>query len=546
MQWADTIYIGGDLVTVDDDNPSASALAVRNGEILAVGTNDDILAHRGPSTQVVELGGRTMVPGFLDGHSHFINALSVATQANVYAPPFGPGDSVAAILTALEELHASQTFEPDVPLMAYGYDGDRMTDGRQLTAADLDSRFPDRPVVVQHVSLHGAVLNSAALDKYGITADTETPPGGVIVRKEGSNEPAGLVMEAAYEPIFSQLPRPTPADAMERLEAGQQLYAAAGITTAQEGATFLLDLAILKTGAKANKLFIDVVAFPFVSDFAQILRTNPRETWGRYDGGLKLGGVKVTLDGSPQGRTAYFSDDYLTGGPSGEPDWRGEPLLPESEVPEIFKRVHDLDLPLIVHCNGDASIDLFLDSFEQAYGTDISNDHRTAIIHSQFVRRDQLEKYRDWGLIPSFYTEHTYFFGETHITNLGQERASFLSPMRTALDMGIRCSNHTDFNVAPIDQMFVIWSAVNRLTLGGQVLGPDERITPLEALRAITLDTAYWYREEDRKGSLEVGKLADLVILDRNPLDVDPLEIKDIRVLETIKAGESIYRRKAD
>jgi predicted amidohydrolase YtcJ len=540
---ADTLYIHGEIVTIDASNPRAQALAVKDGRIVAVGDETEVLGHRGPGTVVVDLDGRTMVPGFLDGHSHFINSLSVATQANVYAPPFGPGDSVAAIVSALKELQRSQQVAPGEMLMAYGYDGDALLEGRELCAADLDPHFPDNPVIVQHVSLHGGVLNSAALAKYGITADTPTPPGGIILRQEGSNEPAGLLMETAYLPIFSQLPKPAADQMMDRLEAGQRIFAAAGVTTAHEGASHLLDVAILRQGAREGRLFIDVVAYPFITDLEHVLRSNPASTFGTYRGGLKLAGVKVTLDGSPQGRTAYFTAPYLTGGPGGEQDWAGEPTFPEEQVQKMFDRVHGLGLPMNVHCNGDAAIDLFLRCFERAWGDEVTGDHRTAIIHSQFVRRDQLERYRDWKLIPSFYTEHAYFFAKTHLANRGREQAEFLSPMRTALDMGIRCSNHTDFNVSPVDQLFVIWTAVNRISREGQVLGADERITPFEALRAITLDTAYWYREEDQKGSLEVGKLADLVILDRNPLEVDPMEIKDIRVLETVKAGKTIYRR---
>ena len=539
---ANLVYLGGDIVTVDPSRPRATALAVRDGRIVAVGDDDDVAPYRGPDTTVVDLAGRTVVPGFLDGHSHFINALSVATQANVYAPPFGPGDSIAHVVGALQELVAERGMPENGVLMAYGYDGDAMRDGRELTAADLDEHFPAVPVIVQHVSLHGAVLNSAALAKYGITAATETPPGGVIVRKDGSNEPAGLVMETAYIPIFSQLPKPQPAEMLERLDAAQRIYAAAGVTTAHEGATHLLDLAILRKGAAAGKLFLDVIAFPFMTDFEQILRTNRPESFGRYEGGLKLGGVKVTLDGSPQGRTAWFTTPYLTGGPGGESDWTGEPTMPDTDALPIFERVHDLGLRLIVHCNGDAAIDQFLRCFETAWGDDATSDHRTAVIHSQFVRDDQLERYAALGIVPSFYTEHTYFFGPTHVANRGPGQAARISPMRTALDLGIRCSNHTDFNVAPIDQLFTMWTAVNRTTRDGEVLGPDERITPLEALRAITLDTAWWYGEEADKGSIEVGKLADLVILDRNPLEVDPAAIKDIRVLETIKAGRTIHR----
>jgi hypothetical protein len=195
-----------------------------------------------------------------------------------------------------------------------------------------------------------------------------------------------------------------------------------------------------------------------------------------------------------------------------------------------------------MHANGDAAIDMLLRAHEYAAAGSLDKDRRTTIIHSQFVRADQLDKYAAYKLIPSFYTEHTYYFGDTHVLNRGREQAYFLSPMRAAIDKGIRPTNHTDFVVAPLDQMFVMWTAVNRLSRGGEVIGPDQRITALEALKAITINAAYQYREEASKGTLEVGKLADLVILDKNPLTVDPMAIKDIKVVETIKEGKTIYK----
>ncbi len=206
----------------------------------------------------------------------------------------------------------------------------------------------------------------------------------------------------------------------------------------------------------------------------------------------------------------------------------------------MVKFVYDQKLQLFIHCNGDAAIDMFLDAHELA-AKDRTADLRTTVIHSQFVRKDQLEKYVDYKIIPSFFTEHCFFFGETHLKNRGQKQAEFLSPMKTALGMGLRCANHTDFNVSPIDQLFVVWSAVNRISREGTLIGADERITPLQALKAITLDGAYMYREEKSKGSLEAGKLADLVILSENPLTVDAMKIKDIRVIETIKEGKTVY-----
>jgi predicted amidohydrolase YtcJ len=412
-----------------------------------------------------------------------------------------------------------------------------------MTAADLDAAFPDNPVFVQHVSLHGAICNSVALKKFGVTKDTPTPKGGVINRIPGTKEPEGLLMEAAWMPIFTNMPKPSEEVMLSRFKDGQMIYAASGITTAQEGATSAHDVVLLQKAAKQGLLYIDVATYPFISEAKAVFKDNPPETFGKYSGRLKLGGIKITTDGSPQGRTAYFTKPYLTGGPGGEKEWRGEPLFPKAEVEQFMKMVYDNKLQLIIHCNGDAAIDLFLEGHEAA-AKDRTADLRTTVIHSQFVRKDQLEKYAAYKIIPSYYTEHCFYFGETHIKNRGKEQAAFLSPMNTSLKMGIRCVNHTDFNVAPIDQMFVMWTAVNRTTRTGEVLGPDERVTPLQALKAITLDAAYMYQEEKTKGSLEVGKLADLVILDKNPLRVEPMAIKDIKVVETIKEGKTIYNAK--
>jgi len=361
------------------------------------------------------------------------------------------------------------------------------------------------------------------------------------VRKKGSNEPDGLVMEMAFLPIFASLPKPTPEQEVEWSKARQMLYAAAGITTAHEGATHAADIALMQRVAAADANIIDIVAYPFITDLDAVLKDNPPSSFGQYKNRLKLGGVKITIDGSPQGKTALFTTPYLTGGPGGEDNWKGEPTFPEDTVKAMVKRVYDLELQLNLHANGDGAIDMFLRAHEYAAAGSLDTERRTTVMHSQFVRRDQLDNYVAYKIIPSFFTEHTYYFAEAHLKQRGKEQTYFLSPMRTAIDKSLRPTNHTDFNVTPLDQMFVVWTAVNRVSRNGEVIGPDERVTPIEALRAITINAAYQYFEEKTKGSIEAGKLADLVILDRNPLEVAPMEIKDIRVVETIKEGKTIY-----
>jgi predicted amidohydrolase YtcJ len=272
---ADKIYHGGDIVTVDDKYPSAEAVAIRAGKILAVGSKADLLKLKGETTQLVDLQGKTLLPGFIDGHSHFINSLSVSRQANCFAPPSGPGKSIAAIIAALKATQKQFQISKGDFIIGYGYDGNAISDGREMTAADLDAAFPDNPVFVQHVSLHGAVCNSLALKKFNVTQDTKTPPGGVIVRKPNSTEPAGLLMEAAWMPIFENLPKPSESELLTRFKEGQMIYAAAGITTAQEGATFQADVALLQKAAKKGELFIDVVSYPFITEAKKVLEKNP-------------------------------------------------------------------------------------------------------------------------------------------------------------------------------------------------------------------------------------------------------------------------------
>jgi len=539
---ADAIYTG-DIITIDDANPSAQALAVTGGRITAVGHRDDVLAAaRGPATRMIDLDGATLLPGFLDPHSHYINSLTVANQVNVFAPPAGPGADVGAIVSALKAFRDSQRIPAGEMIVAYGYDDTLMPAGRTLHKEDLDADFGDNPVLVGHVSMHGAVLNSAAMRMFDITAATETPPGGVIVRKEGSTEPDGLVMETAFLPIFAAMPKPTPAQEVAWSRAGQMLYAAAGITTAHEGATHAADVELIYRAAEGGANLIDVVAYPFILELDEVLAHHPPQEFGSYRNRVKLGGVKVTLDGSPQGRTAYFTTPYLVDGPDGQHNWCGELGFSQDVVNGWFKQVYDLGLPLDIHANGDAAIDVALAAHEFAAADDLGRDRLTVMVHSQFVRPDQLQRYVGYNIIPSFFTQHAFYFGDAHVQLRGKAQADFLSPMRAAIDLGLRPTNHTDFVVTPLDQMFVVWTAVNRVSRSGAIIGADQRVTPLEALKAITINAARQYREADQKGSLEVGKLADLVVLDGNPLTVDPMAIKDIRVVETIKDGETVYR----
>jgi hypothetical protein len=538
MPAADTIFTGGPVVTMNDHAPSAEAVAVKDGRIVAVGGASDVRAAAGAGTRIVDLAGRTLLPGFIDGHSHFINAIRMASWANVSAPPAGKVRNIPELIEVLKAAKAKQQLKPGDWLVGYGYDGTTLEERRELTRDDLDPHFPDTPIMLLHVSLHGAVLNTAGFRKSNYDVFAPTPPGGMTARKPNSNEAAGLVMEHSFLPIYMQMPSPTEAQQLELFAAAQTHYASNGYTTTQDAPMEPATRPIYRKAAEQGRLVMDIVGYINWMEFPELLRTGGEPFKGPYRNRFRIGGLKVVSDGSAQGKTAFFTRPLLTPGPGGEKEWRGEPNVTPEELNALVKLAYDNDIHVMIHCNGDAAIDMALDAHEAAGAP---SNRRTTIIHSQFVRPDQLELYVRYGMTPSFFTNHTFFWGEVHIENLGKERASFLSPTRAAIDRGLRFTNHSDFAVTPLDPLFILWTSVNRTSRTGQIIGPDQRLTPWEGLKALTLDAAHQYGEEATKGSLEVGKLADFVVLDRNPITVPPETIKDIKVTETFKEGRPIY-----
>lgn len=536
---ADQVFTNGTVVTVDDAMPSVAAVAVKDGKILARGSDAEIEGYVGPDTDVIDLQGQTLLPGFVDGHSHFSHAVTMAGWVNVSPPPVGTVTSIPDLVAALQAAAEEKGLQPGDSLNAYGYDENTLQEQRHVTRLDLDPHFPDNPVVLMHISGHGAVLNSKALARVGVTSETETPEGGVIVRLPGGSEPAGLLMETAWIPVAMALWSKSPEGFGASIQQAQQLYASNGFTTIQDGATGYDLIGAYRAAAEHGAFYLDMVALPVFSDLEQIMADESLE-FGVYTDRVKLAGIKIVADGSPQGKTAYFTQPLLTGGPGGEENWRGEPIMPYEEYEKIVMAVNEKGWRIYTHGNGDASIDMAIEAQRKA-GITAKDDRRNVVIHSQFVRPDQLDSYVELGLSPSFFTNHAFFWGDVHVVNLGEERANFLSPLKTAAKKGIRYSNHADYIVTPMDPMFQVWTAVNRTSRSGRVIGPDERVSPLQAIRAMTLDAAWQYREEDSKGSIELGKLADFVVLSANPLDVPPNDIRDIEVTATYKEGRKVF-----
>ncbi|MFM9088665.1 MAG: amidohydrolase [Cyanobium sp.] len=555
---APLIFRGGTILTMVEDRPRVEAVAIAGGRILAAGNEAEVRAIAGEAAAVVDLQGRTLMPSFIDAHGHFANAPQIVKWVNVSGVPAGPVTCIADILRVLKEHVAAHPVNPGAWIIGYGYDVSNLSDGRQLSRDDLDPLFPDNPVMLIHSSNHGAVLNSAGFTAVGIDASTQDPAGGLILRKPGGSEPDGLIMETAFIPIFGAMPQPTEEELLDTFDAAQQIYASAGITTIQEGATHAKDLRLIRKGGEQGRLYLDVVCLPLVLEVPKLVKEyfpdftggpmelpdTAAESFGTYHHRVKLGGIKCLIDGSPQGKTAFWSEPLLTGGPNGEADWRGQPLFPPELINKIVKEIASKSIPIFCHCNGDAAIDLMIDA-ARAAGITAEQDRRTVIVHSQFMRPDQLDAYVELGFTPSFFTVHAFFWGDVHVENLGPERAYFLSPMASAVAKGLHCSNHNDFSVTPVEPMRMITTAVERISRKGEVIGPDERVSPWQALKALTIEAAWQIREEGEKGTIEAGKLADLVILDADPTAVPSADILKIAVVETFKEGKSVYRAPA-
>lgn len=545
---ADTIYYGGDILTMEGKLPTyVEAVAIKRGKIIFTGFKNEAEQFQNEKTEIRDLKGKTLIPGFIDAHSHITMGADALNQANLNPAPVGNVSSIADIIEALKNLKERLNAKDGEWLVGSGYDQDFLKEKRHPTSDDLNAAFPSNPVVLLHTSGHMLVANSLALELAGIDANTENPVGGTIVRKaDGSNEPNGLCQEMAAMAFMPFLSKPLPMNQeIRKMVQIQDYYASCGITTANDGLSSSDKMKILEATAKKKKFKIDVIALPMFSLANELVGTG-RLKWGIYQNRLKYQGLKITVDGSPQGKTAFLTKAYLTPVPGCNHDCKGFANLTQTDVNQLFLNCYSNKVQVFSHCNGDAAVDMMIQAHryaEKKLGKK-DKDRRTTIIHSQIMRPDQMIQYKSEGLIPSFFTNHTYYWGDVHLANLGSERASYLSPMKAAFDSGIPCTNHTDYTVTPMDQFFLLWTSVNRISRNGKIIGKNQRITPYQGLQALTIHAAYQYFEEDTKGSLKKGKLADLVILDKNPLKVNRAQIKSISVVETIKNGKRIYVKK--
>ncbi|MDE6701214.1 MAG: amidohydrolase, partial [Acetatifactor sp.] len=389
-----------------------------------------------------------------------------------------------------------------------------------------------------HISAHLACANSAALRLAGIDETTPNPKGGVIGRLDGG-EPSGYVEEAGMNLLQRAILPRVNIDYEKMLWKMQEVYIDNGITTVQDGASTESDINALLNMSASKALKLDVVAYPLMSSGGAELMQKYGEAYKQYVNGLKIGGYKLVLDGSPQGRSAWMSEPYL----GDEPDYCGYPWMKDEEVQAYVGQAVSESRQLLAHCNGDAASEQFIRAYEKADKTG-KDGLRPVMIHCQTVRNDQLDRMAKLHMIASIFIGHVWYWGDIHIKNFGPQRGNHISPAKDALDRGVMINFHQDTPVTRPDMLHSVWCAVNRISRGGSKIGEDQAISVYEALKAITINGAYQYFEEDEKGSIAKGKRADLVILDRSPLETDPMEIRDIKVLETIKDGETISRKR--
>ena len=558
-QTADMLFSGGDILTMRGPAPEyVESLAVKDGTILFVGARADARRHVGPETKTVDLGGRTLLPGFIDTHGHFVYFGKNLVDANLF------GCTDMADLVTRMRAQAERT-PIDGWIVGFGYQARALKEGRPPTSAELDRVSAERPVMVVDSSGHLGAANAAAFTAAGISGDTPDPTGGMFARGTDGTSLLGPMEETALNAVRSRRPPFTGKLAAEAITGAAEVWASHGQTTAMEAGLGLGndDIGIVLEAIDRRLLPIDLylaakdsalddtlaAAYGVASQYnpqaggiVEKLRAARPDLDRRYVNRVRLGGVKFWLDGSLD--TAWFTQPYTQNPPGKTGAFAGYRQIPDDVLDAVFAKYWPTELQIHMHMNGDAAADQALAAIAKAVKQHGMRDHRPVFVHATWLRLDQIEKMRQYGAIPSFLTAGIIPGGDAVVKLWGPERSAGAMASRTFLRAGLPFTYSHDAPVSPVPSILALVDAgVNRLSGSGQVVGPDERIPPYDALRAVTATAAYQLKEEKMKGTLEPGKLADLVILDRNPLKVEATAIKDIVVVETIKEGRTVFAR---
>lgn len=514
------LFSGGPIVGMDPA-VRGDAVLVEKGRISAVASLEELRAAA-PDAVHVPLDGATLMPAFLDAHSHFTQTAFSFLQVSL--------DGAASEEEIAARLRAAAV-PPGQWIQARDYDHNILPGGRHPTLAFLDRAAPENPLIIQHKSGHLGLLNSRSLALLGIGPGTPSPSGGRIGMENG--RPNGYLEENAFFEAMKKVPMPGKGAILDAYRKSQALYASHGIATVQEGMLTKEMLPLYQLLLGQDLLKLDLVAYAdpaFYQEASALLNGLPGGTH------FRIGGMKIFLDGSPQGKTAWLRQPYEGG------DFCGYGTLPDETVHRAFLHAAEAKTQLLAHCNGDAAAAQFLRCLAGTEAeTPILATLRPVLIHGQILGEDQIPEAAALGAMVSFFVAHVYHWGDVHLRNLGPRRAARISPAASALRAGLPFTFHQDTPVIKPDMWETIWCAVCRKTRAGVLLGPEERISAAEALRAVTVSTAWQYGEERQKGSISPGKRADLIVVDKNPLEVPPEELRAIRVLRTYKDGEIVY-----
>jgi predicted amidohydrolase YtcJ len=532
---ADLVLVNGKIWTVDDKRPEVEAVAVLGNRIAAVGSNEEIRKWIGANTKEIDLQGKRVTPGFNDSHVHFLDGgMGLASVQLRYAR------------TPEEFRDRIRDFAAKLPkgrwVLNGNWDHENWTPPALPTRRLIDAVTPDNPVFINRLDGHMCLANSLALKLAGVTRETPDPPGGTIVR-DAEGEPTGVLKDAAMNYVYKVIPNPSEEVMAEAIRAALAYAAENGVTSVQDMSASPDVFAVYQKLLANNELTVRVYGFQPLSEWGRLARTGVRAWFGNDK--LKIGGLKGFADGSLGSTTALFFEPYLdapktSGLPSDE-------MFPEGKMLNNILGADRAGLQIAVHAIGDKANKTILDIFAEVEKRNGPRDRRLRIEHAQHLRPEEIKRFGAERVIASMQPYHAIDDGRWAENRIGPDRAKGTYAFRSLLDAGATLAFGSDWFVAPMEPLMGIYAAVTRRTLDGkrpQGWVPEQKITVAEAVRAYTMGSAYAGGDEKVKGSIEVGKLADLVALSADIFKINPVEIEKTKVVMTIFDGKVIYERK--
>ena len=523
----DLILYNANILTVDPAQPNAQAVAIAAGRFLAVGSNDDIRGMSKPGVRQLDIGGKTIVPGFIDAHTH-------PSYAGIRHLRWVDCDlrSIADIQNAIRA-RAAKT-PPGDWIIGFKYDDTKTKEGRKLTREDLDAAAPQHPVFIEHRGGHTAYVNSLALKRVEIADSISDPPGGKYDRDPSTGRLTGGLRENATEPFRKLLPTTFSRDEMRQgVKLISQMMVRTGVTSVHDCEAAPEDLLAYQDAREAGELSFRVYCFLQYQFLDRMTAAGVRTGLG--DEWIRTGAIKLVCDGSISERTARLTQSYV-----GRPNDYGILVHSEEELYEDARKAHAAGWQIGTHANGDAAIDIMLRIYERLQREMPRRDPRYRLEHCTVVNPSLIQRIRSLGAIPTPFSTYVYYHGEK-MREYGPERLSWMFAVRSFLDAGIRVTQASDYPPGPFEPMMALRSEVTRTDSHGNVWGPNQRVTVEEAIRVGTINGAYASFEEHQKGSITAGKLADLVVLGRDPLRVDPMSLIDIPIERTMTGGRWVY-----